>query len=286
MVHRIKDLANPPVGLIDIKWNALKATLLSEMNNHKAKVECYRDTTLDSLTKLYANKCAICERNRGAELEVDHYRPKKERNNSTDTQYNQPGYYWLCYEWSNLLPLCSKCNGSKSNKFPLMVWTETNRISTHLNIHGVVDYKPYDFAWLNAKEQPFLINPEQELTPERHFMFHKNGKMNGRTFEGVETINICKLNRKDLKRERAKIKYEYITAIQSALNDYSIYGNKCELKGELKGIFKRIKLNCHVDSDHSLYHVYLYKYFDYFIGSSFPADLRNLINKYFNDVNI
>jgi len=286
MVHRNKNLTSPPPELMNSKWNTIKHDLLVNKHNHEAKSECYRDTTLSYLTELYKNKCAICERERGMELQVDHFRPKKQRNNKTEIKYNQPGYYWLAYEWFNLIPLCSYCNINKSNKFPLSTWDNTNRISDHLNIHTIAGFNSYNLNWLQKHENPLLINPEYEIHPERHFSFRIDGRIIGQTDEGVETINICKLNRKDLKRERIEIRFRFVNDIKSALKDFDDHRDNAELKGELKSIFKRIKLNCHQNSAHSLYHIFLYTYFDYFIVSKIPQDLRDLVTNYFNDYKI
>ncbi|MWB92738.1 hypothetical protein GON26_00015 [Flavobacterium sp. GA093] len=283
MVHRYKNLNSPPPDLIDAKWNTIKANLLVEKHKHEIKSECYRDTTLNHLSLLYKNKCAICERRRGAELQVDHYRPKKTRNNKTEVKYNQPGYYWLAYEWSNLIPLCSYCNLNKSNKFPLLTWTETNRISDHNNTRSIVGFDPTDINWLQGFENPLMINPEYEVNPERHFSFQIDGKIIGITTEGEETINICNLNRKDLIRERLEIRFSYVIQIKDALNSYVDHKDDAELKGELKGIFKDIKSNCHMDSEHSLYHIFLFKYFDFFIVSKMPTNLKTILSNYFNN---
>lgn len=282
MVYREKIILNPPAGLIDSKWNTLKANLLIEMHSHEVNTSCYRDKTLEELTLLYKNKCAICERDRGYELQVDHYRPKKTRNNKTDIKYNQPGYYWLAYEWSNLIPLCSKCNGNKSNKFPLMVWVETNRISSHKNVGKIPGFNAYDINWLQSYEKPFMINPEIETKPGRHFVFQKDGKIKGRTPEGTETINICKLNSNDLKRERLKTRQKYVIGIKSAFADFTTSNDKSELKGELKAIFKMIESNCHEDEPFSLFNVFIYNYFDYFIGTKLPIEIRIKAVEYFN----
>jgi 5-methylcytosine-specific restriction endonuclease McrA len=283
MVYREKNILVPPANLLANKWNTLKANLLIEMHAHEVNSSCYRDTTLDDLTLLYKNKCAICERDRGYELQVDHYRPKKTRDNINALKYNQPGYYWLAYEWSNLIPLCSKCNGNKSNKFPLIIWDETNRISSHLNVNNINGFNAYDINWLQAYEKPFIVNPELERTPAKHFSFQSDCKMVGRTIEGTETINICKLNGNDLKRERLKIRQKYVNGIKSALDDFAISKNKSELRGELKAIFKTMKANCHEDEPFSLFHVFLYNYFDYFIGSKLPSNLGGIAIRYFNE---
>jgi hypothetical protein len=281
MVHRNKDFNSPPAALVDAKWNTLKADLLIERSTHSVNSKCYRDCTIDELALLYKNKCAICERDRGTELQVDHYRPKKPRNNITQIQYNHPGYYWLAYNWSNLIPLCSICNIKKSNKFPLSGWTEVNRISDYTNVNGLNPFQPYDLDWLQTQEQPLMINPEHDKTPERHFSFHRNGRIVGRTDEGIETINICRLNRKDLIRERLKIREGFVNAIKSALDDFTNHNNQNELKGELVATFKQIKLNGHKDNGHSYYNLFIYNYYDYFIDAKLPANLRGVSTKYF-----
>ena len=72
MIHRTKDLATPPPDLYALKWDSLRAALLVEMHSHEAKTDCYRATTLEALMLLYKNKCCICERDRGTELQIDH----------------------------------------------------------------------------------------------------------------------------------------------------------------------------------------------------------------------
>jgi len=284
MVHRQKNFSLPPKELIDTQWDALKADLLVSTDLHNVKVACYRDTTINALMSLYKDKCAICERSRGTELQVDHYRPKKPRDFQTGVQYNQPGYYWLCYEWSNLIPLCSKCNGNKSNKFPLNTWDETNRVSNN-NVKGLNPFEPYSLDWLQNQELPLMINPEYDKQPERHFTFHSNGNIVGRTDEGSETIKICELNRKDLVRERLKIRQDYVNSIKEALDDFSTHRNKNILKGELNAVFKIIKFNCHIDQAHSYYNLFIYKYYSYFIDSKLPANLKGLTTTYFNQFN-
>lgn len=282
MVHRQKS-STPPSKLTDPKWDQLKTDLLTERDKHDVDTKCYRDSTIDELSSLYDDKCAICERYRGTELQVDHYRPKKPRNNKTDKKYNQPGYYWLAYTWSNLIPLCSKCNGNKSNKFPLMIWSEMYRISDHQNLNGLNPFDPYELNWLQDYEKPFLINPEFEKTPERHFSFSKDCKMKGRTKEGEVTIEICKLNRKDLIRERLAVRQEYVQGIKSAFDDFGVSNDISELKGELKGFFKKIKMRTDPKFAFSLYHMFVYNYFDYFIGSKLPMSIRNQAIQYFQE---
>ncbi|MEK0337721.1 MAG: hypothetical protein QQN41_09850, partial [Nitrosopumilus sp.] len=94
------------------------------------------------LDKPFNGKCAYCE----ADVEIDspniveHFRPKggvRRMDNSNvmitkngNDQKLHPGYYWLAYDWKNLLPTCWKCNTwhkdprsgkmiGKGNRFPV-----------------------------------------------------------------------------------------------------------------------------------------------------------------------
>ncbi len=186
MVHIEKDYTKPPKALMDRKWDTLKQNVLVEKNSHSAKSECYRDTTLKELRKLYSNKCACCERSRGEELQVDHYRSRKARNYQTNTAYNHSGYYWLTYEWSNLIPLCSSCNNGKSNYFPLK--DNSKRISEHT--HPFAN----DIMQLQNYEEPLFVNPEIDKQPQRHFLYQPNGRVEGRTPEGAAMVDFYNMN--------------------------------------------------------------------------------------------
>ncbi|GBF18026.1 MULTISPECIES: HNH endonuclease family protein [Arenibacter] len=141
-------------------------------------------------------KCAFCEQNiiSISYGDVEHFRPKGGyRQNETD-DFNRPGYYWLAYDWSNLLLVCQICNQRhKKNYFPVR-----NPERRALNHH-------YDIRL----EKPFFINPYFE-NPRQLIGFRKEvayGK--DRRHRGKKTIATIGLNRrskngayKDLLEER------------------------------------------------------------------------------------
>ena len=61
------------------------------------------DEVVEKLAKIYHGKCAYCEER--TLIYIEHYRPKGSVQGS-----RHGGYYWLCLEWSNLLPACHECN--------------------------------------------------------------------------------------------------------------------------------------------------------------------------------
>jgi hypothetical protein len=75
------------------------------------------------LLEMQHGKCAFCESKIAhiAYGDVEHFRPKAAVQQLASDPLNRPGYYWLAYEWSNLLLSCQICNQRhKGNLFPLV----------------------------------------------------------------------------------------------------------------------------------------------------------------------
>lgn len=93
-------------------------------------------------------KCCFCESKimHISYGDIEHYRPKKGWIQA-DEALNKPGYYWLAYDWDNLLLSCQICNQRhKKNFFPLL--DNLKRALSH----------EYDIA----EESPFFIKPDKE----------------------------------------------------------------------------------------------------------------------------
>lgn len=109
----------------------------------------------DALKEDQYGKCAYCEASlTGDFAPVEHYRPKtlyKEIDGSTGL-----GYYWLAYNWDNLLCSCDRCNSAarKGNLFPLRD-PRTRNIANQDT----------------SKEEPLIINPSVD-DPECHIHFN------------------------------------------------------------------------------------------------------------------
>jgi len=75
-----------------------------------------------ALIKAQDGKCCFCESkiDHISYGDVEHFRPKAGWVQDSET-LNKPGYYWLAYEWDNLLLSCQLCNQRhKKNFFPLL----------------------------------------------------------------------------------------------------------------------------------------------------------------------
>ena len=155
----------------------------------------------DALWDSQNGKCCFCENKRAKrrEFDAEHFRPK----GSVHECDKHPGYWWLAYDWSNLLHACRPCNqGNKGTKFP---------------VRGTRACCPEDSL---DDENPELINPITE-NPENYIGFEwgesynkfvKTVSLDG-DGRGNKTIHIAGLNRPELQQERA----ELVTGLQSCV---------------------------------------------------------------------
>jgi len=72
----------------------------------------WQDFKNDVLIPL-VGQCAYCEGRyaAGGFCDAEHYRPKNEVTEAREP-VSHPGYFWLAYEWYNLLLACRKCNSA------------------------------------------------------------------------------------------------------------------------------------------------------------------------------
>ncbi len=79
-------------------------------------------TVKRALVKAQYEKCCFCE-SRVTHISsghIEHFRPKGGVRQHDQEPLETPGYFWLAYEWTNLLFCCEICNSRhKKNLFPL-----------------------------------------------------------------------------------------------------------------------------------------------------------------------
>lgn len=183
----------------------------------------WRSKVEDQLAISYKNKCAYCERI--CKADIEHYRPKK-----AVTGENHEGYYWLCYEWTNLIPACITCNrdGAKHNHFPIL----GNRVTQPAFLdYGELDlekHKAVNTPLIN--ERPYLLHPEVD-DPNSFFEFKIDSDNKGIRIKGIDqdgrgekTIKICKLNRQELKIDRLRVINEVVNGIRGVFGMRAIGG--------------------------------------------------------------
>jgi uncharacterized protein (TIGR02646 family) len=142
-----------------------------------------------ALQKTQHEKCAFCESkvSHVAYGDVEHFRPKKGYRQRRNDLLIQPGYYWLAYEWSNLLFCCQVCNQRfKGNYFPLL--DVQKRARSH---HDDIQNERPVFI------QPALEDPSAFLEFREEYLSAKRGNRRGKL-----TIEVLGLNREALAERR------------------------------------------------------------------------------------
>jgi uncharacterized protein (TIGR02646 family) len=147
------------------------------------------------LFELFHEKCGYCEtkidfHNIGV---VDRYRPYKGVRDQKE--YFEDLYWWLTYNWENLIYSCKECSQYKSAYFPI----EGKRA---LNKKNSLE-----------KEKPLLINPCLG-EPNLYFSYDDDGNIYSEKDEGVQTIELLKLNRTNLIESRKLAKQEVIEIVE------------------------------------------------------------------------
>jgi uncharacterized protein (TIGR02646 family) len=198
------------------------------------------------LLAAFHGKCAYCEMEitPGQPGDVEHFRPKGRVTGTDGKQVMvqeagherpHPGYYWLAYEWSNLLPACIRCNrptklhsGERYGKWDrFAVEDESKR------------------AFIPGREKgevPLLLDPRAD-DPEEHLVFDfETGVIGFLTPRGEECMRTLGLNREGLVDQRLKackdLRAHFKLYIQAITRD----GNDAEKEAkEYKEQFKEIQ---------------------------------------------
>jgi uncharacterized protein (TIGR02646 family) len=156
-----------------------------------------------ALFNMQHGKCCFCESKTKnvAHLgsgDVEHFRPKAGYQQEKHDKISELGYYWLAYQWDNLLLSCESCNRLfKKNLFPLL--DNQKRAKNH-----------YD----NIKDEtPLLINPTEQ-NPEKYISFNEYVpySIDDNSY-GITTIKILNLTRTDLEEKRKKLLNEFNTQL-------------------------------------------------------------------------
>ncbi|MCT4614120.1 MAG: hypothetical protein N4A49_04495 [Marinifilaceae bacterium] len=221
----------------------------------------------DLLKKIFHNKCAYCE-SRTNKPEIEHYRPKKE----VYEDPTHPGYYWLCYEWTNLLPSCRYCNteGGKGNYFPI---AGTRQYAAPLDQNNLDKNACKISSNELLNEKPLLLNPEVDEV-ENYFSFKITGEIIGIDSKnrGNKTIKICNLNRDDLLKNRQDIIDKHLENIEDIIENATDNFNHIEiLFRQIKKKLKRVKDDCAEDQIYSLVSMNILSDYENLIISQLPT---------------
>lgn len=164
----------------------------------------------------FYGKCAYCETLiKGSQPgDMEHFRPVKAVTDEDDNRIfiekengetkPHPGYYWLAYDWKNLLLSCNDCN--RPTQIGNKKIGKHNRFPVKNNYYAITPNK-------EDKEKPLLINPMFE-DPEKHLEVNlKTGVLGYHTNQGKTCIDIFGLNDREVPLKGRKGAYSEARAI-------------------------------------------------------------------------
>jgi len=174
-------------------------------------------------------KCCYCESKipKGFN-DVEHYRPKGEADRNPGSALVH-GYWWLAFTWENLLFACPGCNRSgKNSQFPLA--SKSKPLLAELDPPGA--------------EKPLLLDPGSAVNPVEHIEYVNSpaggsgtptywwARPRGGSVYGNMTIEVCKLNRLELRELRNDYVSNILEPHANALNAALLLGNKARIQQE------------------------------------------------------
>jgi uncharacterized protein (TIGR02646 family) len=174
------------------------------------------DSIKQALIQAQYEKCCFCE----SKLrhisygDVEHFRPKAGYRQQSTASLSKPGYYWLAYDWGNLLLSCQLCNQRyKKNLFPLA--NPRVRAKSHRDILD--------------NEVPLFINPAEE-NPGQYISYRREMPYSiGNNLKGRLTIKNLGLKRTEL-REMRWDTYKKLKALFEIIQIALRYPNDAELQ--------------------------------------------------------
>jgi len=213
-------------------WHADAIAALKEIRDEykpglsvEVKDKLYK-RAMPFLLKLFNEKCAYCESviSNTQPGDVEHYRPKgrlKDLDGKIvkvkigNQEVEHPGYWWLCYEWKNLLPSCIDCNRRRNHGDDEIAAGKADLFP----IAGKRAINPDDPL---GDEQALLLNPtDDDFDPSVHFDFQSDGKIKPKTTQAQTTSDLLGLNVREKLVEMRAEKYSegiyHITAFLGSM---------------------------------------------------------------------
>lgn len=212
----LQERASAGTDAIIEKWESHRKVTGDDFNS-----TIWGDVKQFLMKHVFHNKCAYCETNLAEarqDADAEHFRPKsgvnfKEKPEAGNRTYTKatvsdvsqnpaedivhPGYFWLAYNWKNLLPACRHCNskdGKKSqfpvaeNKHAFLVRMTDAEVAALISRSQKSKKWPgihyLDFDDLDQIEVRYLLHPYWDEEPEKHIGFDEFGQIYVKEIDG------------------------------------------------------------------------------------------------------
>lgn len=149
----------------------------------------------ESLRTAQHDKCCFCESKitHISYGDIEHFRPKAGYCDLQGTMI-KPGYFWLAYDWSNLMLSCTLCNQRhKRNYFPLIGGQRCCNVDSKIELEVPAFVNPYaeePSSCITFREE-YVVGTDKEL----------RGKITVETL-GLNRTELVEVRRTSLQRMR------------------------------------------------------------------------------------
>jgi hypothetical protein len=208
---------------------------------------------------VFHRKCAYCERwISGSFGDAEHYRPKAAVQRKNDKgrlervscriddpmtgaalQLGHPGYFWLAYDWRNLVPACQFCNSGhgKNDRFDVGIEYVVLVRLTPAAFNAIPNpgkplasrkWPGYYYlapASLDTLERPLLLNPlnpQPDRNPRKHIRFGVRGIEAAVDDSqcGLNSIETFQLASEELRQDRQEAQDEFRNKYYDAMRRF------------------------------------------------------------------
>jgi len=247
-----------------VKWETNGTITAADFDNN-----LWSELKLFLLKHVFHKKCAYCETHIGEARQpghADHYRPKgrvnyretpdreckkyiraqtEDYNFTPPTVIDHPGYFWLAYNWKNLLPTCHECNSGKGKREQFPIQAIMHQLNSQLKASEVAQLKEEaipskktnDLYYLEPEdldelEGPKLLHPYFTRAPSDYIEFDQAGSIRPRASEGEMaemakySISAYNLWDENLDGARQKAQEEARTLFETAQTFFRKFRNK------------------------------------------------------------
>jgi uncharacterized protein (TIGR02646 family) len=228
-----------------------------------------RTEVKEALILLFKGKCAYCESKflHVYSGDVEHFRPKGAIEEASP---NNPGYYWLAADWSNLLLSCRNCNQKLKHQVFGKVQKQTmgkmNQFPLSSGFKHIQSHLTFSTNFILEEQNRLLINPCIE-NPEIYFKYETAGVIKpkcstGKEFQMAEkSIAVYVLQRMPLVQAREKVYIEIHAQMQrvreavinlnESMNDQTLINKRVIFDKVLKREIIRLKKFTNDDEEYA-----------------------------------
>jgi len=190
---------------------------VSQTRVPSARISLGHPSVIDSLTRLFRGKCAFCEAKTA--IRPYRFRPPTEALPSNTPNQAHLYYAWLSEAWENIYAICATCRPDRPELFEVQgaraPLPSSDDVENYAAERVGIWRKERGYP---PRERPLLLDPCNQLTFTPHLHVRLDGRLDGLSPGGHETVRHFKLDREERVKERGARYDTYLAMLLDALD--------------------------------------------------------------------